>query len=470
MTTENVTTEADRNVINSTAVERGRLRWWILTIAALIATVLVIVIWQRAHARTVARNRLTAIADEFQRCVLGADHVPDDQVIRTLYLRTIEGAEPSRCWLDAKIAVTALTEDYDYEIDRLPDDVRSSAHLLSDGVSDGIHSGGLTGICEAVHILREAAPPHEHECSQPVLDAARAAVGPHSSLFARLDGELLVPDQENSNAVERYRPDRSLVDRRRATSFNAIDGDDLVFVAEDHRLARWRGQTRVDGPVLPVGLDLLMAWRHTDAGDLGVFLSDKGDDHRLRLQHFDEHANPVGAAVALSATASAGDLVVLGPDGAVSVSPALENRSGQCSTATSFWRIDGTLVRRSPIGGSPSVEGRLPADAEPVASDCDDASLYLVTTKGYVKCTQSRCVLARPLPQVEAASVRTYGGGAVAIASLGGRVAMAAGGFVGVVLRDTGDGNPTIEPRGLPSDFRGPYAFDGHWFLVRLAQ
>jgi hypothetical protein len=428
---------------------RRRLRIGLLAIAGLAAAAVAYTVWHRMHRRSAARDRVLAIAAAYQRCLLGADGVADRDVIGTLYRRAIDHprSDDISCWTTADTAI--LDVDADVGIDHLPDDVAAIAGDFSFGSPV---SSDPFGACLAIGTLRiqlaaaAGANLSEVDCA---LEPAGALTYPHGD---SLEGDLLVVD--DNGTVQRVRADRTIADAREASSDFALDGDELAFVTRDHHLARWRGATRTDGPALPASLGVIRAWRHLADGSLGVFARDGG----LRAQRFDDALHPAGDATVVP-NAQEFDRVAIGPDGAIAVVPRAR---GTCVTARTLWTLDGDRVWVGPIGASATSPGTLPAQAKPIASDCDDARLYLAANVGYVVCDHARCTLARALPHVSDAGVRVHDGGAEVLAVLDLQNALAL-----VDLRDPrGDGHADLTPFSAAIT-SGPVSYGGRWFLVR---
>ena len=441
--------------VDLVGARRRRLR--IAAVLAIIAAAIAIVllVWQRGRARKDAARGVRAMAIELDRCIVGADGIPDDEIYDRFVVRELDGhGVPLRMCDDA-----ARAKAQDLDLDELPDAAASLARTIDRPDFSDLEEPARAA-CSRVADLRRAVAAFDGR-PQPAVRCELRPSNAHvleteHTIERRIVGDFLYTESTDAGAVtvRRYRPDGG-VDAELgldSTVRYAIDGDDLVFVTPAH-LSRWR-RGRTDGPALSSDFGAVRAWRDTPTGAVGVFFDHESDG--FRVQAFDDALRPVGAPRVIAAPHDAD--VAIGPGGEV---VAQDDRFA-CTTARTIWSVISTRVQSAPIGQPLAGDGTLtPADGV-FGFDCDDAHLYIVTQDAYVTCDRARCAVGHALPHLERVGVRAHDGGAevLAVVELGPRRVL-------VDLRDPrGDGHVTITPLEAPIDVEYPLSFGGRWFVM----
>jgi hypothetical protein len=432
---------------------RRRLRIAILVLVIVIAAGVALLLLQRRRARARAEAQLRAIAGELEQCLVVADGVADDALYDLLVLRQL-GAHPvaiARCNEAAAAKVREL------DVDELPEKAADLWHELDFESSGGIPAP--LAACDRIHGVRSAVAALDGRTAAELRcnlrpSNATALDYVHDEIGYQRDGELLdvLTADVDTRTLHRFRIDGSVAAELDVTERYAVDRDDVVFVTPAH-LSRWRGGKRLDGPALPDGFGQVRAWRHTTAGDVGVFFTDGG----YRVQTFDDALKPVGASRVVAGPYDAD--VAIGPAGEV---VALDDRFA-CTTDRTIWSATGTRVESAPIGQPLAGDATLAETDHAVAIACDDAHLYVVTDDAYEICDRARCAVARALPKLRQAAVRAHDGGAEVLAE----VEIDTDRVLLDLLDPHGDGHVTLTPYDAPLGSERPWSFGGRWFVMR---
>ena len=406
----------------------------------------------RAHVRHVARARLLGAARDLERCLLGADDVRDDQVLRTLYLRELDGAlDGAKCRAAAKATVAQLDDDVGR--DHLPDEDAALAGALADDAR-----GEVDGDRSLIHDVRGDVAAIEGTPVSTVVDRLRPFPGREAPRNGRVIDDLLVTEMDATDDgrvdLQRLRPDLSVADQLPVTERYAFGDGDLVYETADGHLRRWRWNppSMIEIPRPPGDYGWIHAWRRVTGGGVGVF----GTVHGYWVQRFDDHFEPIGDGHELVVDDEPRPDVAIARDGTVGLLPG---DGDTCVADDAIWNVHDGAVSTGAIGRILLAAGRLPDGTTPIARACDDDHLFVVGQGGYFVCDQARCTLARALPDVEQAAVRAHHPGAEVIAGLGLHV-------VAVVDDLRGDGHVALDLYEGSLPFY-PFVFRGRWFDAR---
>ncbi|HTJ41875.1 MAG TPA: hypothetical protein VL463_07245 [Kofleriaceae bacterium] len=471
-------------------IARSRRRLWIAAaIAALaIGGIAAWLIVDRRHARARARDQVLAAAKALDACLVGPD-VADADVAHALLVRALDqkSSDVRACFQGTANTIASLDPD------ELPDALASIVRSMRGYMPLG--GTRLEDACDQVDDLRRAVAAVEERAApriacMPAPSGARVFEHPHGTIAVSIDGELLdIVTNDQPLMLHRYDASGAIVAEVQVVDRFAVDGGDVVY-DDAERTRLWRDGVTVDGPPLGAGFGTIRAWRREGAGGVGVFWAP--GDHFM-VQRFDGTMHAVGAPRELPYRDRFGH-VAFDDHGTIALNEVIGGEGPQhrihtvltpdaktaqtwddvvtggpgpydtCAAPRTVWSVVGGSVAAAPIDRAPQELAGLRWPA--LALACTDEHLFVAGAHGLTVCGRAECAYTRQLPMtIHGADVRAVGAGGEAVfdVDLEGERRLL------VVRAPFYDGHFSVDAF-EHVDLDVPFAYDGHWFLMRRTE